>query len=520
MPICNLSGTSCGRWSSWMCKDKELPPVLIIASISILGTCLLVWVSKTARGKAQLPPGPRGFPILGYLPFLGPNLHQLFMELAQNYGPIYKLSIGQKLCVIISSPTLVKEIVRHQDVTFANRNPTIAAKTFSYGGKDIAFAPYGPEWRLLRKVFVREMQSNANLDAFYSLRRSKVKKSVRDVYGKKIGEPVDVGELAFLTVINMISGMFSGGNLGQEGEIDIGAKFRVAVAELVEILGKPNVSDFFPFLARFDIQGVKRKMEEVSQRIEKIYDHVIDQCIKKKQQQSGEMGEITDRKDFLHFLLEFKEQDTEKSISRQQIKALLMDIVIGGIDTSPTTVEWAMAEMMLHPQVMKKAQEELTNVVGINNLVEEFHIQELPYLHSIVKETLRLHPVAPLLLPRCPTESCNVGGYIIPKGTKVFLNVWAMHRDPEFWDYPQSSNQRGSLVLYLPFGSGRRICVGLPLGERMVMYLLATFLHMFNWKLPGGANPDTSEKLGIVLEKSTPLVIIPTPRLFNLELYT
>ncbi|KAF2298997.1 hypothetical protein GH714_029621 [Hevea brasiliensis] len=429
MPICNLSGTSCGRWGSWMCKDKELPTVLIIASVSILGTCLLVWVSKTARGKAHLPPGPRGFPILGYLPFLGPNLHQLFMELAQNYGPIYKLSIGQKLCVIISSPTLVKEIVRDQDIAFANRNPTIAAKTFSYGGKDIAFAPYGPEWRLLRKIFVREMQSNANLDAFYSLRRSKVKKSVRDVHGKKIGEPVDVGELAFLTVINMISGMFWGGTLGQEGEIDIGAKFRVAVAELVEILGKPNVSDFFPFLARFDIQGVKRKSRRYCDRWY--------------------------RYKFNH-------------------------------------VEWAMAEMMLHPQVMKKAQEELTNVVGINNLVEEFHIQELPYLHSIVKETLRLHPVAPLLLPRCPTESCNVGGYTIPKGTKVFLNVWAMHRDPEFWDHPSEFQPErffgegsrldylGNHLQYLPFGSGRRICAGLPLGERMVMYLLATFLHMFN----------------------------------------
>ncbi|XP_057997512.1 labd-13Z-ene-9,15,16-triol synthase, chloroplastic-like [Hevea brasiliensis] len=497
MPICNLSGTSCGRWSSWMCKDKELPPVLIIASISILGTCLLVWVSKTARGKAQLPPGPRGFPILGYLPFLGPNLHQLFMELAQNYGPIYKLSIGQKLCVIISSPTLVKEIVRHQDVTFANRNPTIAAKTFSYGGKDIAFAPYGPSGACYAKYSCARCRAMQILMHFILLGEA------RDVFGWKPRPGRD---------------------------IDIGAKFRVAVAELVEILGKPNVSDFFPFLARFDIQGVKRKMEEVSQRIEKIYDHVIDQCIKKKQQQSGEM-EITDRKDFLHFLLEFKEQDTEKSISRQQIKALLMDIVIGGIDTSPTTVEWAMAEMMLHPQVMKKAQEELTNVVGINNLVEEFHIQELPYLHSIVKETLRLHPVAPLLLPRCPTESCNVGGYIIPKGTKVFLNVWAMHRDPEFWDHPSEFQPErffgprrldylGNHLQYLPFGSGRRICVGLPLGERMVMYLLATFLHMFNWKLPGGANPDTSEKLGIVLEKSTPLVIIPTPRLFNLELYT
>ncbi|XP_058010158.1 flavonoid 3'-monooxygenase-like [Hevea brasiliensis] len=169
-----------------------------------------------------------------------------------------------------------------------------------------------------------------------------------------------------------------------------------------------------------------------------------------------------------------------------------MDIVIGGTDTSSTTVEWAMAEMMLHPQVMKKAQEEMTNVVGINNLVEEFHIQELPYLHSIVKETLRLHPVAPLLLPRCPTESCNVGGYTIPKGTKVFLNVWAMHKDPEFWDHPSEFQPErffgegsrldylGNHLQYLPFGSGRRICAGLPLGERMVMYLLATFLHMFN----------------------------------------
>lgn len=205
--------------------------------------------------------------------------------------------------------------------------------------------------------------------------------------------------------------------------------------------------------------------------------------------------------------------------------------MIGGSGTTSTTVEWAMAEMMLHPELIKKAQEELTEVVGVNNIVEEFHIHKLPYLHAVAKETLRLHPVAPLLLPRSPSKSCNVGGYTIPKGAKVFLNVWAMHRDPQFWDNPTEFQPErflsevnkldyfGNHLHYLPFGSGRRICAGLPLGERMLMYVLATFLHMFKWELPKGAKPDITEKFGIVLEKSSPLIIIPTPRLSNLELY-
>lgn len=190
-----------------------------------------------------------------------------------------------------------------------------------------------------------------------------------------------------------------------------------------------------------------------------------------------------------------------------------------------------MTEMMLHPKVMTKAHEELTNVVGVNNIVEEFHIHKLEYLHAVVKETLRLHPAAPLLLPRCPSQSCNVGSYTIPKSTKVFLNVWAMHRDPNFWDNPSEFrperfligavdlDYHGNSCRYLPFGAGRRICAGLPLGERMLMYLLASLLHLFEWKLSNGAELDAAEKFGIVLEKSTPLIAIPFPRLSNLVLY-
>lgn len=150
-----------------------------------------------------------------------------------------------------------------------------------------------------------------------------MKESVNETY-RKIGKPVNIGELAFSTVINMISGMFWGGTLEVDTEIDIGSEFRAAASELIEILGKPNVSDFFPVLARFDIQGIERKMKKATQRIEKIYDFVMDEWIEKGGARVESEAKNDQRKDFMHFLLGFKEQDSGRSISREQIKALLM----------------------------------------------------------------------------------------------------------------------------------------------------------------------------------------------------
>lgn len=95
-----------------------------------------------------------------------------------------------------------------------------------------------------------------------------------------------------------------------------------------------------------------------------------------------------------------------------------------------------MAEMLQHSEIMRKVQEELDEVVGNGCIVEESHISKLHYLQSVVKETLRLHPTAPLLVPHCPVESCTVGGYTIPEGWRVFVNVWSMHQDPEGWQNP------------------------------------------------------------------------------------
>ncbi|KAL5552251.1 hypothetical protein UlMin_002427 [Ulmus minor] len=505
---------------------------MLIFPLTFFFILYLLWMLKRPKNEqsVRLPPGPKGFPILGYIPYLGPNLHQLFMELAQIYGPIYKLPVGQKLCVIISSPSLVKEVVRDQDTVFANRNPNIASLAFSFGGNDIAFLPYGPQWRMLRKIFVREMLSSENLNAFYSHRRNQLKKSLRDVYSK-VGTPMDVGEVAFCTVINMITSMFWGGTLDGEEETRLSAEIRRAVLQLTSLIGKPNISDFFPVLARFDIQGVERDMKRVSRWLEQIFEYVIAQKRKPIPKKENGQGK-NNRNDFMEVLLEFKDKDTGRSISPAEIKAMLMDVVIGGTDTTSTMVEWTMTELMKYPDIMRKCQTELTDVVGVENNVEESHIAKLTYLHAVVKETLRLHPAAPLLLPRCPTTSCTVGGYTIPKGTKVFLNVWAMHRDPQFWDKPSEFRPErflgendskldyfGNNLEYLPFGGGRRICAGLPLGEKMLMHVLGSLLHLFEWTLPKGVKLDRGEKLGIVLEKSTPLVVVPTPRFTNLELY-
>ena len=157
-------------------------------------------------------------------------------------------------------------------------------------------------------------------------------------------------------------------------------------------------------------------------------------------------------------------------------------MVVGGTDTSSNTVEFALAEIMNKPEVMRKTQQELEDVVGTDNIVEESHIDKLPYLHAVMKETLRLHPALPLLVPHCPSETCNVGGYTIPKGSRIFVNVWAIQRDPSIWKNPlkfdperflnRKWDYSGSDFNYFPFGSGRRICAGIVMAERMVMYSL------------------------------------------------
>lgn len=189
----------------------DLKIMAIFFTISILTLLWYTWL-LIKRRRHPLPPGPQGLPVVGYLPFLQPQLHSHFADLARKYGPIFSLKLGGKTSVVISSPAVVRAVLKENDVTFANRDVPVVVTAMEYGGHDIVFTPYGAEWRMLRKVCVRDMLGNATLDAFYSYRRKEVRNSIKYLYGLK-GDPVNVGELMFSSVLNVITSMLWGGTI-------------------------------------------------------------------------------------------------------------------------------------------------------------------------------------------------------------------------------------------------------------------------------------------------------------------
>lgn len=204
----------------------------------------------------------------------------------------------------------------------------------------------------------------------------------------------------------------------------------------------------------------------------------------------------------------------------------MQDMITAGMDTTVITVEWAMAELVKHPRVQEKVQEELERVIGVDRVMTEADFPNLPYLHCVVKEALRLHPPTPLMLPHKATTNIKIGGYDIPKGSVVHVNVWAIARDPNVWKNPlefrperfeeENIDIKGNDFRVLPFGAGRRVCPGAQLGINLVQSMLGHLLHHFKWELPEGMKPeeiDMTENPGMVTFMHTPLQAVAVPRL-------
>ncbi|GLT62427.1 hypothetical protein SLA2020_350660 [Shorea laevis] len=233
-------------------------------------------------------------------------------------------------------------------------------------------------------------------------------------------------------------------------------------------------------------------------------------------------GSITES-DFLDILLSIDEEKSEK-MDKNTISHLLRDLFVAGTDTTSATLEWAMAELLHNPEALSKVKTELEQAIGKGNPVEESDIARLPYLQAVVKETFRLHPVVPFLVPRKAEADVEINGYIIPKGAQVLVNAWAIGRDPSLWENANSFmperflgseiDFKGQNFELIPFGSGRRICPGLPLGIRMLHLMLGSLIYTFDWKLEDGVKPEDmnmEEKFGITLQIAHPLRAVPIP---------
>lgn len=151
----------------------------------------------------------------------------------------------------------------------------------------------------------------------------------------------------------------------------------------------------------------------------------------------------------------------------------------GGTDTATTTIEWAMAELIKHPEIMAKVQEEVRHTAIGKVEFDEDDVRKHNYLKLVIKETLRLHPPLPLLLPRQCKETCQVLGYSIPSGARVLINAWALGRDPEYWSDAEefiperfegcSVDVKGNAFEFIQFEAGRRSCPGMEFGTAVTV---------------------------------------------------
>ncbi|XVF10721.1 hypothetical protein REPUB_Repub07fG0206900 [Reevesia pubescens] len=487
--------------------------------------CLLffiVWVQAfnlitRRKGRTyQLPPGPPTIPIFGNLFQLSDKPHKSLAKLAKTHGDIMTLKLGQVTTIVFSSATMAKEILQKHDATFSNRNVPDGIRALQHHETGLPWMPISTTWRNLRKICNLHIFASQKLDANQNLRRRKVEELLADVHDScRVGKAIDFGQAAFKTSLNFISSTIFSIDLADSS--DTAQEFREIVQSIKEELGKTNFGDYFHvLLGNFDLQGIRRRMTIHFGKIINLFDKVIDKRLELRKR-----NDYISTNDLLDTLLHINEDNNEE-LDRNLINHLLLDLFTAGTETTSSTIEWAMAELLHNPKALAEARRELKQIIGEGNQVEESDVACLPYLQAIVKETLRLHPPAPLLLPRKAEADIEIHDFIVPKGAQVLVNAWAIGRDPKLWEEPDSflperfigseMDVKGRDFGLIPFGAGRRICPGLPLAIRMLHLMLGRLIHSFDWKLEDGVTPESlnmDDVYGIVTQKAQPLRAIP-----------
>ncbi|KAG6533855.1 cytochrome P450 93A3-like [Zingiber officinale] len=496
-------------------RFSAVPVVLLVLSFLFLR-------SLRRRRTLHLPPSPMSLPIIGHLHLLAPIPHQALHKLSQRQrlGDIFSLRLGSVPCAVVSTASAAREVLRTQEFAFANRPMSKAADCLTYGASGIAFAPYGPSWKFMKKLCISELLGGRTLDLLLHIRRDELVALVRTLYdrSKEGTTTVDMGgELVRLTNNVICQMTMSRRCSGLEGASE---GVRKLVAEVAELLGKFNLADYIGICKDWDLQGLDKKMEDVHRR----FDSMVERILTEKEASRRKQGSGIE--DLLDILIDISEDaSAEVRLSRQDIKAFVLDMFVGGTDTSAITMEWALAELINHPNILNKARDEIEAVVGKKRLVAESDLPNLPYLQAIVKETLRLHPTVPMIIRRSNRDG-KIKGYDVPANTTVFVNMWAIGKDPKQWSEPlefrperfteeggHTVDVRGQHFELIPFGSGRRICPGMSLALQLVHSALGAMIQCFDWEVEGGGTVDMAEGLGLTLPKAKPLICTPVPRL-------
>ncbi|KAL0361389.1 UNVERIFIED_CONTAM: cytochrome [Sesamum radiatum] len=445
----------------------------------------------------NLPPAPiLNLPFIGHLYLLKKPLHRTLAKISAHYGPVVLLQFGSRRVLVVSSPSATEECLTRNDVIFANRPRLLAGKHLGYNYSSLAWTSYGDHWRNLRKISSIEILSTNRLQLLHWIRVDEVKSTIRALNrASEQRRVVDMKTVFFELTMNVVMRMIAGKRYYCENmeEVEEARRFREIVKETLR-LGTSNMGDFFPEL----VEGCKRRLKSYGGD---------------DGEGGGDVVAEGKTKTMIEMLLTLQAKEPEY-YTDALISSLMLVLLTAGTDSSAGSMEWALSLLLNHPHVLRKAQLEIDNHIGHDRLIDEADIAKLPYLRCIVNETLRLYPAGPFLFPRESSEQCTVGGYRVPAGTMLLVNVWAIHNDPNNWEdarefkperFQGLEGNRDGFKL-TPFGSGRRGCPGEALAVRMVGFGLGSLIQCFDWERVEKELVDMTEGLGSSMPKAEPLM--------------
>ncbi|MBA0772496.1 hypothetical protein Gotri_007859, partial [Gossypium trilobum] len=358
---------------------------------------------KSLFKTRKLPPGPPRWPIVGNLLQLSSLPHRDLASLCDKYGPLVYLRLGKVDAITTNDPDIIREILLRQDEVFASRPRTLAAVHLAYGCGDVALAPLGPHWK------------------------------------PENGQLVNLREVLGAFSMNNVTRML----LGRQyfGAVSAGPseamEFMHITHELFWLLGVIYLGDYLPIWRWVDPYGCEKRMREVEKRVDDFHKRIIEEHRRARELKNKEYGKDDDygeEMDFVDVLLSLPGEDGNPHMDDTDIKALIQDMIAAATDTSAVTNEWAMAEVIKHPRVLRKIQDELDSVVGPNRMVNESDLPHLNYLRCVVRETFRMHPAGPFLIPHESLRATTINGFYIPAKTRVFINTHGLGRNTKLWD--------------------------------------------------------------------------------------
>ncbi|KAL7249821.1 hypothetical protein ACSBR1_011906 [Camellia fascicularis] len=487
---------------------------------------LFIFFSLTTFTKKPYknpPPSPPKLPISGNLHLLGSLPHHSLRSLSQKHGPLMLLHLGNVPVLVVSSSIAAREIMKTHDQIFSSRPKLSIIGRLTYGFKDMAFSPYGEYWRQVRSICVLHLLSNKMVQSVRNVREEETALMIEKIKhfsssSSLFSSSVNLSDM-FAKLTNDIVCRVALGRRYSGGERE-GRRFKELFTALMELFVVFNVGDYIPWLGWLNrFNGLDGKVKKYAKEMDDFLEEVLEDHIVGGNRSEG-------KQDFVDILLEIQRENKDGSspVHRDTIKAVSMDMFGAGTDTVFTTIEWTMAELLRHPQIMNKLQNEVREIARGKLNTTEDDLKTMHYLKAVIKESLRMHPPVPLLVPRESIQDAKVMGYDIAAGTQVIVNAWAIGRDPLSWEDPEefrperflnsSIDFKGHDFELIPFGAGRRGCPGTQFATNVIELALASVVHKFDFSLPNGAigdDLDMTEVDGITVHKKIPLIVVPTP---------